>query len=396
MKILLICHRVPFPPNRGGKIRAFNMVRHLSQNHSVVVASLAHTEQERVESAGLAKYCEQLIVEVLPDSSRWLNACKALATSTPSSVASFWSRGLATKLNELLEQTRFDVVLVHCAFVAQYALQCTDGLRVLDYGDIDSVKWAEYAKWKGFPLSHGYALEAKKLRAYERDIAAHFHQCTVTTEVEKEEFENLGTAKPCTVVPNGVDTTYFTRNGNSGGNAIIFLGRMHYFPNVDGVCYFAQEVFPLVRREMPDAEFRIIGSNPSARVRNLARVPGVTVTGHVADIRSHVRDAGVSVAPLRIARGTQNKILESMAMAIPVVATPQAAKGVDVVPGRDLLVASDPGAFAEHVVRVLRSDSLRRRLVMSSRAQIEKSHLWPKSMTVLEGLLKSQLAFCEA
>src|SRR5262245_43922388 len=130
MKILLICHRVPYPPNRGGKIRAFNMVRHLSQNHSVVLASLAHTQQEREESAGLADYCEQLIVEVLPDSLRWLNACKALTTSIPSSVAYFRSHRLATRINDLLARTRFDVILVHCAFVAQYVMQCTDSLRV--------------------------------------------------------------------------------------------------------------------------------------------------------------------------------------------------------------------------------------------------------------------------
>src|SRR5437763_954126 len=144
MKILLVCHRVPYPPNRGGKIRSFNMIRHLSQRHSVVVASLAHTEQEREEASGLEQYCEEAIVEV------------------------------------------------------------------------------------------------------------------------------LGTATPCSVIPNGVDTTYFSQNGNSGngGSAIVFLGRMHYFPNIDGVCYFANEVFPLIRQQVPNAEFRIVGSHPSRQVRN--------------------------------------------------------------------------------------------------------------------------------
>src|SRR5689334_10512681 len=171
MKILLVCHRVPYPPNRGGKIRSFNMIRHLSQRHSVVVASLAHTEQEREEASGLEQYCEEAIVEVLPDTIRWMNACKALPTSTPSSVAYFWSPRLAARIQERIAKTRFDAVLVHCAFVAQYVMDCTHAARVLDYGDIDSVKWAEYAQWKMFPLSWGYALEARKLRAYERKIA---------------------------------------------------------------------------------------------------------------------------------------------------------------------------------------------------------------------------------
>src|SRR5262249_12969953 len=159
------------------------------------------------------------------------------------------------------------------------------------------------------------------------------------------------------------------------------LGRMDYFPNIDGVCYFAQEIFPIVREKVPHVEFRIVGSNPSSRVRNLAKGQGITVTGHVADVRSHLNDAALSVAPLRIARGTQNKILESMAMGIPVVATPQAAKGINAVPGRDLLVASDAGAFAEHVIRALRSDTLRHDLATAGRAQVQRVHLWSQSMS---------------
>src|ERR1051326_878205 len=331
MRILLVCHRTPYPPSVGSKIRSFNMVRHLSQKHSVVVASLARTAQEREEGAALGKYCEELLIEVLPDSIRWMNACRALPTSMPSSVAYFWSSRLAARVTEQIARKPFDAILVHCAFVAQYVMHYKGSNRVLDYADMDSEKWAEYADWKPFPLSAGYAIEARKLRAYERNIAGHFHRCTVTTAAEREEFERLGTTTPCSIVANGVDTTYFSRNGNlrSKGSAIIFLGRMHYFPNIDGVCYFAEEVFPRIRHKLPHAEFRIVGSHPSRQVRNLARIPGITVTGHVEDVRVYANDAAVSVAPLRIAGGTQKKILESMAMGIPVVSTPEAAQGVN-------------------------------------------------------------------
>jgi sugar transferase (PEP-CTERM/EpsH1 system associated) len=390
MKILLVCHRLPYPPNRGGKIRSFNMIKHLGEKHSVVVASLAQTEQEQKEGAGLSKYCEEVIVEVVPNAIRWSNACRALLTSTPSSVAYFWSRRLARRIKKKIVETRFDAILVHCAFVAQYVMDCRYGLRILDYGDMDSVKWAEYADFKAFPLSQGYALEARKLRDYEKRVAGHFHRCTVTTQAEKEQFESLGTATPCDVVPNGVDTTYFYRNGNSAGKrpAIVFLGRMDYFPNIDAVCYFAEKIFPLIQRRVPDVEFRIVGSNPPAHVRDLAKNPEIVVTGHVSDVRPYLKDAAISVAPLRIARGTQNKILESMAMGIPVVTTPQAAKGIQALPGRDFLVASEPAAFAQCVTDAMQNDKLWHDLATAAQTQIEKVHLWSASMKVLDGLME--------
>lgn len=393
MKILLVCHRLPYPPNRGGKIRAFNMIRHLGERHSVVVASLALTEQEREQGADLARYCEEVIVDVVPDTVRWMNACKALATPTPSSVAYFWSRRLANRIKEKIAAHKFDAILVHCAFVAQYVMDRGDSLRILDYGDLDSAKWAEYAHWKAFPLSQGYALEARKLRRYERQIADHFDRCTVTTQGEKEQFDSLGASTPCTVIPNGVDTSYFSATQTSSSkNSIVFLGRMDYFPNIDGVCYFADSIFPLIQRAAPQSEFWIVGSNPSRRVRDLAKNPKIKVTGHVADVRSYLKAAAISVAPLRIARGTQNKILESMAAGIPVVASPQAAKGINAVSDRDFLVASEPAAFAQRVIDALHNSKLRRDLSTAGQAQIERAHLWSTSMQALEDLLEKPKA----
>jgi sugar transferase (PEP-CTERM/EpsH1 system associated) len=317
------------------------MINHLSERHSVVVASLAHSEQELREGANLKQYCEELIAEVVPDSTRWLRAFKSFPTRTPSSVAYFWSPRLYTRIQEKCLRTSFDVVFAHCAFVAEYAMNIETGLRVMDFGDLDSSKWSEYSKWKPFPFSQLYAIEARKLKAYERNIAQRVDQCTVTTQGEKDTFDRLGPPTPCTVIPNGVDTSYFSPNGYSSESArtIVFTGRMDYFPNIDGVCYFVDQILPLIRNKMPNIEFRIIGSNPVRTISELASKPGITVTGHVPDIRSFVHDAAIAVAPLRIARGTQNKILESMSMGIPVVATPQAAKGVQAIPGKHLLVA---------------------------------------------------------
>jgi sugar transferase (PEP-CTERM/EpsH1 system associated) len=392
MKILFVCHRLPFPPNRGGKIRPFNMIRHLSRKHSVVVASLAHTEQELKEGAGLKDYCDEVIAEVVPPSARWLQAIRAVPTRTPSSVAYFWSARLYERIKQIALHAEFDVTLVHCAFVAQYVMQLQTGFRIMDFGDLDSAKWAEYSHWKSFPFSRMYAFESAKLQAYERKVARMFDRCTVTTGGEQDEFQNLSAPASCTVIPNGVDVSYFSppKVSTRPDSSIVFLGRMDYFPNIDGVCYFTEQILPLIRNKMPHVEFRIVGSNPTRRIRELAKVPGTVVTGHVPDVRRYLQDGAIAIAPLRIARGTQNKILESMAMGIPVVATPNAAKGIQAVPGRDLLVAATPQAFANHVLALLHNADLRRSLSDAARKQVEQAHLWPGAMKILDHTLAEQ------
>lgn len=394
MRILFVCHRFPFPPNRGGKIRPFHMIQHLGQKHDVVVASLAHSEQELREGRSLKDHCADVLAEVLPTPVRWMQACRALASSTPSSVAYFSSAQLHRRVREAWRREAFDAVFVHCAFVAQYVIGLQAEFRILDFGDLDSGKWLDYARYRALPLSMGYKLEGMKLRRYEVDLARQFDCCTVTTRGELDEFRALSVPVDCTVIPNGVDGEYFypRLREPTDSSVIVFLGRMDYFPNVDGVTYFERQIFPLVRQSVPQAELRIVGSNPTRAVRNLARIPGVSVTGHVPDVRPYLVDAAVAVAPLRIARGTQNKILQFMAMGIPVVATPEAAKGVQAVADRHLLVAEGHQAFAERVVELLRNAKLRKEISEGARRQIETAHKWSLSMQILDSILDQSRA----
>jgi sugar transferase (PEP-CTERM/EpsH1 system associated) len=391
MKILFICHRFPYPPNRGGKIRPFEMIRHLSRNHEVVVASLAHTEQELEQGSGLKNHCAQILAEVVPNRARWKRAGQALFSSMPSSAAYFSSARLAQRIQETWNGGKFDGVMLHCAFVAQYALPLQGGFRILDFGDLDSHKWAEYSEHRLFPLSIGFGLEAKKLSAYEKQVARTFDWCTFTTKGECEDFLKYQTNVPTTVIPNGVDATYFDTLAPPapGSNVILFLGRMDYFPNIDGVCRFAATVFPLIRQRVPNSELRIVGANPNRAVRKLSEIPGVTVTGFVPDVRPMVKDAAVAVVPLRVARGTQNKILECMSLGIPVVSTATAAKGVQADPGRHLLVADEPAEFARRVTDILESPRLRQDLATAARGQVEQVHSWPSSMRILDEVIEN-------
>src|SRR5262249_49805382 len=177
MRILFVCHRLPYPPNRGDRIRSFNMLSHLSKKHSVVVACPVDSVQEAIDASPLEKYCEDVICEVVPDPIRWVRASQSLLSGKPSSVAYFWSPRLYSRIWDRLFVSKFDVILVHCAFVAEYVAKWKNTYKILDYVDIDSVKWSEYSRRRSFPLSIGYALEAKKLRRYEREVAGCFHHC---------------------------------------------------------------------------------------------------------------------------------------------------------------------------------------------------------------------------
>jgi polysaccharide biosynthesis protein PslH len=395
VRILYICHRFPFPPNRGGKIRPFQMIRHLSQRNEVTVASLAHTQEEFEAGAGLRDHCSEIIAEILPDSTRWPQAVLALPSSTPSSVAYFHSNRLRERIESSWRQKKYDAVMVHCAFVAQYTLGLQGpALRILDYGDMDSAKWMDYAEHRRFPLSAGYAIESRKLRRYEREMAKRFDRITITTQGENEEFKTLGVPKPCTVIPNGVDGNFFQPAKMGGGTKpnIVFLGRMDYFPNIDGVLWFVREVYPHIRRAMPSAELQIVGADPSKEILRLRSIEGVTVTGFVKDVRPYLTEAAVAIAPLRIARGTQNKILECMAAGIPVVSTPQAAKGIQAVAGEHIVVADGAQETSSSVLELLNDPARRIRIATSARAQVERAHSWPESMKVLDSVFAQGFA----
>jgi sugar transferase (PEP-CTERM/EpsH1 system associated) len=366
------------------------MIQHLSKAHSVVVASLAETEKELHDGLGLKQYCDELIAEVLPGRVRWAQVWQALFTGKPSSVAYFWSSKLKHRVQDALFRNKFDAIFVHCVFVAPYVCDIPAGLRVLDFGDIDSAKWFAYSRWKPFPLSLGYALEARKLRKFEKLMATRFHHCTVTAQGELDEFRDFNAPVPCTLIINGFDSAAFqniVHKETADSPVIVFVGRMDYFPNIDGILYFANEILPIIRRTVPQAKLQVVGSNPSRKVRELATIPGVSVTGHVPDVRPYLADATVSVAPLRIARGTQNKILESMAAGIPTVATPEAAKGVQCVPGDHLLVAWGPDAFADQVIKIVQDEKLRKKLSVNGKRQVEYAHSWRRSLTALDELL---------
>lgn len=393
MKILYVCHRFPFPPKRGGKIRPFNMIRHLSRRHEVHVASLARSVQEADEGAGLRDYCARFDMSVVDTPTQVARMVVRLPTLTPSSLGYFYSADLARRVREALAREAFDLIFVHCSSVAQYVEHVGSIPKILDFGDMDSQKWREYARYKPFPMSLGYALEARKLEREERRVARCFDLCTATTRAEWETLESYRTGVATDWFPNGVDADYFAPTDEPyDPDTIAFVGRMDYYPNQECMFDFCATTLPLLKARRPSTKLVIVGADPSPAVRKLAEMAGVTVTGSVPDVRPFVRGALLMIAPLNIARGTQNKILEAMAMGVPVVTSRIAAGGVDAREDEHFLVASTPLEYVSAIERVATDPAERRRLAAAGRARMLSHHAWDMSMRRLDVIIDRCIA----
>jgi sugar transferase (PEP-CTERM/EpsH1 system associated) len=393
VKILYVCHRFPYPPKRGGKIRPFNMIKHLAGTHEVTVASIARSPVEAREGEGISRYCAQYLMAEVENPFQVARMLARLPTITPSSMGFFYSPALARRVRELLSRERYDLIFVHCSSVAQYVESVRGIPKMLDFGDMDSQKWLEYARYKPFPVSLGYWLEGKKMVREEKRLARLFDMCTATTRAEWETLESYKAAAATDWFPNGVDHSYFAPDRQDyEPNTISFVGRMDYYPNQECMFDFCANVLPRIQARRPSAKLQIIGADPSPAIHKLADLPGVTVTGSVADVRPYLSRSAVMVAPLNIARGTQNKILEAMASAVPVVTSRVAAGGVDAVAGEHFLVSDTYAECAAAVVRLLEDRNERQRLALAGRERMLSHHDWGRSMQRLDRAIERCLA----
>jgi sugar transferase (PEP-CTERM/EpsH1 system associated) len=393
LRILLLCHRFPFPPKRGGKIRPFNVVKHLATRHEVTVGSLVRSREEGLEGAGITPYCARYEMAEVRNPIQVARMLLRVPTRTPASMVFFYSPALDRRVREWLERERFDLIFVHCSSMAQYVAHVRDTPKILDFGDMDSQKWLEYARYKPFPLSAGYWLEGRKLAREERRLARCFDLCTATTRAEWETLEGYRTGVATDWFPNGVDSGYFAPSPDPyDPDMICFVGRMDYYPNQECMLDFCARTLPLVRMRRPNTRLVIVGADPSPGVRRLGEFPGVTVTGSVPDVRPYLLRSALMVAPLNIARGTQNKILEAMASGVPVVVSRVAAGGVDAVAGEHFAAAATPAEYAEAILGILGNPAERERLSVAGRERMLSHHAWPGSMQRLDRIVERCLA----
>ncbi len=353
--LLMLCHRIPFPPDKGDKIRSYHLLREVSQDHAVVLGAFVDDESDWRYRQALEAICEAVYLHPLSPRMAKLKSLKGLLDGRPLSLPYYHSTAFSSWVEKSIEKYRPENILAYSSAMAQFVMSDAyrDIHRVMDFVDVDSDKWRQYAAVKSWPTSWIYNREADRLLAYEKQVASSFDQSFFVSRAEAELFNQLvpGLAHPAAYFNNGVDTDYFSVDADvpavyeDDAPRLVFTGAMDYWPNIEAVVWFAEEVMPVLRHRWRDLRFVIVGSKPAEVVERLARKDGVSVTGRVPDVRPYVRDAWAVVAPLRIARGIQNKVLEGMAMGRPVLATDAALEGIIAEDGRDLLVANDAQDF---------------------------------------------------
>jgi len=390
MRVLFVASRFPYPPIQGDRVRAYHQLRLLSQRHRLTLVTLIQSERERERLKTLSPFCER--IEAIPVSP-WRGAFRLLGapfTPLPLQTLFFFDPRFRQRVHALLGETSFDLVQVQLVRMAPVV----DGLdalpKVLDLIDALSLNWYRRARQERVPLAWLVGLEAKRLQRYERTLDKQLDQLIVSSPVDREfigAYENLH------VIPNGVDIERFpfVEDGREP-YTIIFTGRMGYFPNADAAVWFATQVFPAVRRQVPEARFLIVGADPPRRVKQLTRLPGIEVTGYVPDLHELLAWATVAVAPMQAGSGMQFKVLEAMASGTPVVATPYALGGIEAQDSEHLLVAQDGEAFAEQVVRLLNDLPLGRRLARNGRRLVEERYTWEQAVRMLEEVYQLALA----
>jgi sugar transferase (PEP-CTERM/EpsH1 system associated) len=383
MKLLFLAHRIPYPPNKGDKIRSYNELRgFVERGNEVHLLAFADNRRDMSYRIFLAQLCASVEIVPLHRTNAKLRAATKLMTRQPLSLGYFDSRKMKRLVRQSIAQHDFDAVFVYSSTMAQYVPRELWARTIVDLVDVDSEKWRDYASFAKPPKSWLYDLEWKRLRHYEHEIVRRFAFTILTTTREAsllDDLDEFTRHARLRIINNGVDLDYFQPDDEesiSPTPRLVFVGAMDYYANIEGVTWFVEKVFPLIRRIEPRAEFFIVGSNPTSEVERLGRCRGVSVTGLVYDVRPFMRSATACVVPLRIARGVQNKVLEAMAAGKAIVATPEAVAGLRVRDGKELLLARTPEEFADATVSLIRQESLRRELSRKSLRFVETEHDW--------------------
>jgi sugar transferase (PEP-CTERM/EpsH1 system associated) len=387
--LLLLIHRIPYPPNKGDKIRSWHLLKHVAQHYRVHLGTFVDDADDWQHVPTVEKLCASSHFASLNPKLARVRSLGALARGRSLSEGYYRDAGLSRWVDQAMASHKIGRVLVFSSPMAQYADRYRAARRVIDFCDVDSDKWRQYAGKKGWPMSWLYRTEANRLLAYERAVARDWDASLFVSRPEADLFRQLAPESENKIghFNNGVDTDYFSPHHGYASpyapdeHAVVFTGAMDYWPNVDAVQWFAGDVFPQLRERFAGLRFYIVGARPGATVQALAQLPGVVVTGTVPDVRPYIAHARVAVAPLRIARGIQNKVLEAMAMATPVVVSPQALEGIDAVPGAELVLADGAEQFVQSVSTLLAQQASP--LGSAARARVERQYSWPSNLACI-------------
>ena len=389
--LLYLVHRLPYPPNKGDKVRSYHLLKHLAARHRVFLGTFVDDPQDECHLATLAPLCADIHAVRLNPRTAKLASLAGLLNGKALTLEYYQDASLSRWVSKIAATQTIDAAVVFSSSMAQYVDALPDVPMLVDFVDVDSAKWAEYAGSHRWPLSWLYRREGERLLAYERAVAARARRSFFVTDNETALFRGL--APECSAMVesmnNGVDAAYFTPDPSqaspfpAGVIPLVFTGAMDYWPNIDAVTWFVQDVLPAIRSAWPQLQFFVVGRSPTPAVQALA-CDGVVVTGTVPDVRPYLQHAAAVVAPLRLARGIQNKILEAMAMARPVVASQTCVDSIDAEGGTELLAATDASDYAAHVGALLRSRDLADDIGRAGRQRVLKRYSWDAHLSGID------------
>ncbi len=391
--LLFLCHRIPYPPHKGDKIRSYHFLQFLAQHYRVYLGTFIDDPADEKHRDKIREYCADLCAISISPRWRKLYSLRGMLTGEALGLPYYRSPQLSRWVQQTLRIAKPQRALVFSSTMAQF-LPPQEALRtVVDFVDVDSEKWRAYAALKRWPISLVYRREAARLLHYEKQVAASVAASVFVSAPEAQLFNSLLDAPLRSVshVDNGVDHAYFCADSTLNNPyapdvpVMVFTGAMDYWANIDAVSWFANEVFPSVRARNSTAEFWIVGSRPTVQVRRLGEQSGIRVTSAVPDIRPYLQHARVVVAPLRIARGIQNKVLEGMAMSKWIVGTTAAFEGIALKDCAELRVADDAASFAQACLETLASNSPP---ADACRAYVVRAHDWQNNLQKLHALLE--------
>ena len=400
--LLFLMQRLPYPLNKGEKIRNWHILNYLAKWYDVHFGCLIDDPDDVQHIETVRELCKDMYTAPLDRRRAKLRCISGLLTGKPLSVSFFRDRGLRLWAADVMAQLRPEMTFVNSSNMAPYVLDLPrSGKLVVELGDVDSEKFRSYSESAGMPMRQVYRREWRLVEKLERRVALLSDHSVLVTEAEATLFRGKvpEAAGKIVGISCGVDHRYFDPSlgyaapyDPAEGPVFVFTGTMDYRPNIDAVVWFATEVLPIIRRTIPAARFFIVGGNPAEAVRNLAKLEGVTITGRVSDVRPYVFHATAAVAPMRIARGIQNKVLEAMAMAKPVIVTSGALEGIDAAPGREIILADGATTFAAAAIRLTDADGGTTpeglALGLVARRLVLKRYDWDACLTGFDDLMR--------
>lgn len=389
MKILFLASRFPYPLTQGDRLRSYHFLRFLSQSHHLTLVAPIQTRQEYEGMPFIQPFCER--VEVIPVSNirRAFNLIQAPFLTQPWQVTYYLDHQIQNKVDRLLNETSFDIVHVQLARMAPFLAQWHKTPKILDFIDALSLNMARRALQEQGLRSWLFSSEARRMQEYEKALIQQFQQLIVCSEIDKEA---IGSFSNLHVIPNGVDlSSFYFESAPRQPNSIIFVGNMHYFPNINAVHYFIDKVLPLIQNVIPNVKLTIVGPNLPINLQKQFLQAGVHLTGFVPNAHDYLRKAAVAIAPMQSGSGIQNKVLEAMATGTPVVATPYGIGSLPVKSGEHLLVATEAQEFAQAVIRLLQEPVLSQELVANARQLVEQQFTWQQSVEQLETLYQAAI-----